>query len=451
MSITLILQMIIAAIVAAIIYTIIGAAPGADETATIAPIILVLVLSGMHAMVILSFFISAIVACKLIDAVPVSIAGIPAGVMSTPMVEHAMVLKKNGLTETSIRKIASGAIVGTLVSVPVSLLLARVIVPFATLIKDYGDPVFFIGAITLALLSKKRWVALASIVPFALLIQGLRHLYWGLGAVEKGTNVSISFFLGITIGPVIIRLLELLDKDKRDKMQKFNKKTIYLKKEEEVKRVPNPFKILTKKELAYSAVASLLGSVTFLLSPVGLTTFFGELMAGRVKDPVEKASLAVSCMEALAQATYIAGILIPLIALGIPLSPVAIGPGNPLFNAPPVYTLENNMHHILSNGNIVLATLIGAVVASALTYFVTVKYSNQICSFVFKRIPHEALLGVFFSLVLLLAFIDGGWINVAGVFLIGIVAGTLNGMGVNYGVLFMILYSAPWITKILAG
>lgn len=147
MNIILFLQMIIAALAAAIIYTIIGAAPGADETATIAPVTLILVLSGMDAMVNLSFFISAIVACKLIDAVPVSIAGIPAGVMSTPMVEHAMVLKKFGLTETSI---------GTLVSVPVSLLLARAIVPFATIIKEYGDPVFFIGAIILALLSKKR-------------------------------------------------------------------------------------------------------------------------------------------------------------------------------------------------------------------------------------------------------------------------------------------------------
>jgi hypothetical protein len=451
MDITLILQMILAAVAATVIYTLIGAAPGADETATIAPVTLVLVLSGLQPAVILSFFISAIVACKLIDAVPVSIAGIPAGVMSTPMVEHAMVLKKNGLTDTSIRKIASGAIVGTLVSVPVSLFLARAIVPFATVIKQYGDPVFFIGAILLALMSKKRWVALAAILPFALLIQGLRYLYWGIGTVPKGTNVFTSFFLGITIGPVILTLFELLNKDKRDSLKRFDKKTIILKKEKEVKSFPNPFKILTKKEIGYSALASLIGSITFLLSPVGLTTFFGELFASGTKDPVIKASLAITVMEALAQATYMSGILIPLIALGIPLSPVALGPGNPLFNAPPVYTLENNMHHLLSGSDFAWATLIGAVIASVITYYITVKYSQQICSFVFKRIPHEALLGVFFSLVLLLAFMDAGWINVAGVLLIGIVSGTLYRMGVNYGVLFMILYSAPWIIKMLAA
>lgn len=450
MNFYLILQMILAAVAAAIIYTVIGAAPGADETATIAPVILVLVLSGLHPAVILSFFISAIVACKLIDAVPVSIAGIPAGVMSTPMVEHAMLLKKYGLTDISIRKIASGAIVGTFVSLPVSLFLAHAIVPFATVIKQYGDPIFFAGAILLALMSKKRWVSLAAILPFALLIQGLRYLYWGIGVVPKDANVFISFFLGITIGPVILTLFELLNKDRRDSLERFGEKTIYLNRKENVKKFPNPLNILTKKEVCYSILASLIGSVTFLLSPVGLTTFFGELFASRTKDPVEKASLAVSTMEALAQATYMSGILIPLIALGIPLSPVALGPGNPLFNAPPVFTLQHNMHHLLTNGDFISATFIGAIIASGITYFVTVKYSQQICAFVFKRIPHEAMLGVFFSLVLLLAYMDGGFINIVGVFLIGIVAGVLYRLGVNYGVQFMILYSAPWIAKALS-
>lgn len=447
MDIIIIIQMILASCIAAVMYTIIGAAPGADETATIAPVTLVLVLSGMEPAVILSFFISAIVACKLIDAVPVSVAGIPAGVMSTPMVEHAMTLKKNGLTDTSIRKIASGAIIGTIVSIPVSLLLANALVPFANVIKEYGDVVFVIGAILLALMSKNRWISLAAILPFALLIQGLRSLYWEIGAVAEGTNVFTSFFLAITIGPVILTLFELLNKDKRNEMKHYDKKTIYLMKKEEGSKFPNPFKILTKKEIGYSVVASMIGCVTFILSPVGLTIFFGELLSSREKDPIKKASLAVSLMEALAQSTYMAGTLIPLIALGIPLSPVAIGPANPLFNAEPVYTLEHNMHHLLSMGDFIWATLIGAGIAATFTYFIAVKYSRQICAFVFKKIPHEALLGLFISLVLLLAFMDGGIVNIVGVLLIGIVSGVLYRFGVNYGVLFMILYSAPWIIQ----
>jgi putative tricarboxylic transport membrane protein len=446
-----ILQMVAAALLAAAAYTVIGIAPGTDETATIAPVTLALVLSGLHPAVILSFFISAIVASKLTDSIPVALAGIPGGVMATPMVEHAMILKKHGLSDVSIRKMGSGSVIGTFVAVPVSLLLAYALVPLADLIKEYASPLFLIGAIFLALLCKNRWLALAAIVPFALLIQGLRHLYWGVGAVPEGTNVFISFFLGITIGPVILTLFELLNKEKRNGMKRYDKKTIIINKSSSVKEIANPFKILTKQELGMSALSSLIGSITFILSPVGMTIFLGEVFSSKVKDPVKKASLAIACMESLANATYIAGTLIPLIALGIPLSPMAIGPANPLFNAPPIFTLEHNMHHILSYTTIVWATLIGAVIAIGITYFVTIKYSQVICAFVFKKIPHEAMLGLFFSLVVLFAYMDAGWINVGGVLLIGLFAGVLHRWGINYGVQFMVLYSAPWIITKLMG
>ncbi len=451
MDFTLILQMIVAAFIGAAMFTIIGVAPGTDETATTAPVTLVLVLSGLHPVVILSFFMSAIVASKLTDSIPVALAGIPGGVMATPQVEHAMVLKRYGLSEISIRKMASGSVVGTLVSVPVSLLMAQALIPFATVIKEYGEPLFFIGTIFLALMSKNRWLSLVSIIPFALLIEGLRYLYWGIGAVPKGTNVFTSFFLGITIGPVVLSLVELLNKDKRSSLKRFEKKTIIFKKMENNDNVLNPFKILTKKEAGLSALASLIGSLTFILSPVGLTTFLGELFSSRMKDPVKKASLAIACMDALANATYVSGVLIPLIALGIPLSPMAIGPANPLFNAPPVYTLKNNMHDLLSYSDFVWATIIGTFMALMITFTITIKYSRQICTFVFTRIPHEAMLGLFFGLVLLLAYIDAGWINVGGVLLIGIVAGTFYRLGIHYGVQFMILYSAPWIVSKLVG
>lgn len=447
----LILQMIAAAMLAAVLYTIIGIAPGTDETAVLAPVTLVLVLMGIEPVVILAFFISAIVAKKLTDSVPVAIAGIPGGVLSAPMVEHAMILKKHGLPDLSIRKMASGSVIGTLIAVPVSLLLANALIPFADVITGYANQLFLIGAIILALMSKNRWLALAAILPFAILIQSLRHLYWGLGIVPEGTNVFISFFLGITIGPVVLMLFELMNKEKRDSLERFGKKKIVVTKKKHEKEFPNPFKILTKKELGASSVASLIGTFTFIMSPVGMTSLLGELFSSRIKDPVKKASRAISSMDALTNATYISGTLIPLIALGIPLSPVAIGPANALFNAPPVFTLDHNMHHILSMSDFIWATVIGAVIALAMTYYVVVRYSQEICAFVFKWVPHEALLGLFVGLVLLLAFMDAGWLNIGGVLLIGIVAGTLHRWGVNYGVQFMALYSAPWIVQIIAG
>lgn len=448
---SLLIQMVVAAIAAAAIFTIIGIAPGTDETATIAPVTLALVLIGLEPIVVLTFFMSAIIANKLTDSVPVAVAGVPGGVMAAPMVEHAVTLKKHGKPDLSIRKMASGSVIGTLVAIPVSLLLANALIPLSDVIKNYANPLFFIGAIILALMSKHRWISLASIIPFAILIQALRHLYWGIGIVPEETTIFTSFFLGITIGPVIITLFELLNKGKRDRLERFGKKPIILQKSKRTKEFPNPFKILTKKELGTSAFASLVGSLTFIMSPVGMTALLGELFSSRVKDPVEKSARAISSMDALTNASYIAGTLIPLIALGIPLSPVAIGPANALFNAPPVFSLDHNLHHILSNSDFIWATIIGAVVALGLTYFLVVKYSQQICTFVFKWIPHEAILGLFFGLVLLLAFMDGGWLNIGGVFLIGLVSGLLHRLGVNYGVLFMILYAAPWLIGKFAG
>lgn len=451
MDVNLLIQMLIAAILGTAIYTIIGIVPGTDETAVIAPITLAIVLAGVEPIVVLTFYMAAVIAHKLTDSVPVAVAGIPGGVMATPMVEHALVLKKYGQSETSIKKMMSGSVIGTLVSVPVSLLLASVLVPFAERINEYANPILFAGAVLLALLSTNRWLSLIIIIPFALLIQGLRHLYWDLGIVPENKNVFISFFLGITIGPVIVTLLDLLSKERRKQLIRHHHKEIILKKSAKEKGFPNPFKILTKKEVGMSSIASLVGTITFMFSAVGVTTLVGELFSKQEKEPVKRSSLAISCMEALANATYIAGSLIPLIALGFPLSSVALGPANPLFNAPPVFTLDHNLHHILSFTDFLWAIFIGVGISLFFTYVIIIKYANEICTFVFKWIPHEAILGLFLALVLLLAFMDAGWLNIAGVLLIGIVSGTLSRYGVNFGVQFMVLYSAPWLVSVLAG
>lgn len=451
MDVNLLIQMLIAAILGTAIYTIIGIVPGTDETAVIAPITLAIVLAGVEPIVVLTFYMAAVIAHKLTDSVPVAVAGIPGGVMATPMVEHALVLKKYGQSETSIKKMMSGSVIGTLVSVPVSLLLASVLVPFAERINEYANPILFAGAVLLALLSTNRWLSLIIIIPFALLIQGLRHLYWDLGIVPEDKNVFISFFLGITIGPVIVTLLDLLSKERRKQLIRHHHKEIILKKSAKEKGFPNPFKILTKKEVGMSSIASLAGTITFMFSAVGVTTLVGELFSKQEKEPVKRSSLAISCMEALANATYIAGSLIPLIALGFPLSSVALGPANPLFNAPPVFTLDHNLHHILSFTDFLWAIIIGVGISLFFTYVIIIKYANEICAFVFKWIPHEAILGLFVALVFLLAFMDAGWLNIAGVLLIGIVSGTLSRYGVNFGVQFMVLYSAPWLVSVLAG
>lgn len=443
----MILWMVIASVGAAVLYTAIGVAPGTDETAVLAPVTLALVLVGVPIPVVFAFFMSAIVAKKLTDSIPVAVAGIPGGVMSAPMVEHAVKLKAHGLAGSSIRKMASGSVIGTLIALPASFALAWVLSPLADLLAEYADQVFIVGAVLLALMSRHRWIALASLVPFAVAIQAVRSVYQTTGAVPEDTEVFVSLFLGITIGPLIYNLFELIVRDKRSHLKRDSENEITLYKTKPIKGLANPFKILNRKEQGSAAAGAGLGTLTFFLTPVGMTILIGEALSSRVKGVVARSSRAISTMDSLTNASYIAGILVPVLAIGIPISPMAIGPGNALFNAPPVLTLDNNVHHILSTSEIVVASIIGAAVALLLTYQLTVRYAEKIGEFVFRKIPHEALLALFLALVVLLAFMDAGLLGIAGVLVIALLAGRLHRWGVNYGVMFMTLYAAPWLVS----
>src|SRR5690554_5814525 len=98
----LLLQVVLVSLGATFLYTVIGFIPGTDETAVLMPITLAVVLSGVHPIVVLTFFISAIVSLNLMNAMPTIVVGLPGGVLSTPMIEHAMAMKKAGLTHENI-------------------------------------------------------------------------------------------------------------------------------------------------------------------------------------------------------------------------------------------------------------------------------------------------------------------------------------------------------------
>lgn len=446
----LLLQMILAALGAVIIYIFIGFIPGTDETSVLMPITLTVVLAGVQPIVVLTFFIAAIVTLNLTNAIPTALVGLPGGVMSSPMMEHSLFLKDRGMSALVIKKMAVGALIGVGISIPMALVLANILAPYAKNIQALAPLLFFIGAIFLSIIGKNKILSLFSIVPMAILFMGLRHLYWGIGVVPKNANITTSFFLGITIGPLIVSLLTLLNRKSLQSMIIEDKKKVLIPNDAVLSKTLNPFKILTKTEMKKASIPALIVSFLFVLSPVGLTILLGESVASREKDPVNRATTAITTMSALAQATYLSGIIIPLIALGIPLSPTAIGPGSALFNAPPVFTVDNNLHHMLSSWEFVAAILVGAIIAVAITYYIANRFAGKISTFVLQKIPHEAIIGLFISLILLLSYMDAGLINIFGVLLIGITCGTLNKMGVNYGVQFMTLYASPWIIEKLA-
>lgn len=447
MDILLILQMILAALLAVLIYTFIGFIPGTDETSVLMPITLAIVLSGAQPIIILTFFIAAIVTLNLTNAIPTALVGLPGGVMSSPMMEHSLYLKDKGMSAVVIKKMAVGSLIGTIISVPMALILANIIAPYGESVQKFAPLLFFLGAVFLSLISNNKILSLLSILPMAILFMGLRYLYWSTGIIPKDQNITVSFFLGITIGPLIVSLFSLLNKDKRKDMLRRERKRITIPKEGAAGEELNPFKILNRSEIKKASISAFISNFLFVLSPVGLTILIGEAMGNRIEDPVEKSMTTIVCMSALTQSTYLSGIIIPLIGLGVPLSPTAIGPGSALFNAPPVFTVERNLHHILNRWEFNFAIILGAGIGASINYIITNKYASKISNFVLNKIPHEAILGLFISFILLLAYMDAGLVNIFGVLLIGITCGTLNKLGVNYGVQFMTLYAAPWIIE----
>lgn len=447
MSAMLIFQMVLAALGAVVLYTVIGFIPGTDETSVLMPITLAVVLAGTAPIIVMTFFIAAIVTLNLTNAMPTALVGLPGGVMSSPMLGHSLFIKEKGMSAELIKKMAVGSLIGTVIAIPVALVLVNILAPHAKSIQVVAPLLFFLGAVFLSLIGKNKILSLLSIVPQGILFMSLRHLYWGIGIVPKGVNITTSFFLGITVGPLLISLFSLFNKTHRQSMAVAEMKRITIPDEDRGVKTLNPFKILSKEEILKASVPAFIVNFLFVLSPVGLTILFGEMAANKIKDPVKKATTAIVTMSALGQATYLSGIIIPLMGIGLPLSPTSIGPGGALYNAPPVFSLENNLHHILSRGEFISAILMGAVIAATISYFTINRLAEKITSFVLRKIPHEAVLSLFMALILLLAYMDAGLINVFGVLLIGIACGSFNKMGVSYGIQFMSLYAAPWLIE----
>ncbi|MGO2099795.1 tripartite tricarboxylate transporter permease [Vagococcus salmoninarum] len=451
MDLSLLIQMVGGSLAAIVLYIFIGFIPGTDETSVLMPVSLALILGGVNPLVALSFFVSAFVTLGLMNLMPALIVGLPGGVLSTPLVEHALFLKARGETTTAIKKAAIGSLIGVLVALPTSLLIANLIAPYAEQLKAYSAWLFIGGAIFLSLISKSKIISLISIVPLALLFQGLRTIYWEMGAVPVGKNITTSFFLGITVAPLLLSLISLFNQSEREKL---------VNREEPLTLLPvirkeslNPLHVLSKNELFGSIGSTFLASFLFVLSPVGLTILFGELVSKRETDPQKKAEAAIVTMSALAQGTYISGLVICFVALGIPLAPAAIGPGAAFFEAAPIFKIGDTITNQFPKSQLIVAFIIGSLLAITVVYVVAMRFASKITSFVLRKIPHEAILGLFIALVILLGYMDAGLINVFGIVLIAFACGTLNRLGVNYGIQFMTLYAAPAIialfTKIL--
>lgn len=448
----LLLQATILSIVSALIYIVIGILPGTDETATMAPIALALLFAGVDPLLVLAWFISAIVAFKITDAIPVALAGIPGGVMAVPQVPDAMMAKEYGYADTLLRKGNSAAFIATIITLIFTLIVAWLLLPLGSWLntedKIFGVGVrrwfwiLFVGVVILALTSRNKALALMTIPVFALLIQGLRGVY--------GRPVTVSLFLGVTVGPIIYEIFYALNKDLRRGIVRKGFKEVRLAR---VGRISvNPLKNLSREELVHTSIWSLITSVlATVMSPVGLTILIGDLLRESKKNRLEGAILAYTTREGIKLGTYIGGTLIPLIVIGAPTGPMSAGPAYPFFQKidligkePFKYILEKYSYLDIS-----LILIYSALISLAITYPLIVKYSREITLYVFRKISADSLYGLFIAIALILAYYDAGLPGIFGMILVALISGALARQGVSLGVLFMTIVGAPTIVSLL--
>ncbi|GAA0324831.1 hypothetical protein GCM10008931_15350 [Oceanobacillus oncorhynchi subsp. oncorhynchi] len=440
------------AIVAGLIFTAIGLISGSDETAVLVPATLIVVLLGAPPEAVFAFFMAAVLSKHLTHAIPTALMGVPGDTTATPMLDHANFMRRIGLPHIALRKMISGGIIGAFIALPVSLAFAVFLSQFGEFFQENAGIIFTLAAVLIGYFSKGRWASIILIIPLALVIQGLNMV----STTILGTGLSISFFLGIAIGPMFTDILLATSGSGRLMIQRQqpNEYKLAPEKKSWSGYFPNPFKVLTKKQTAAVGGTSFLSSLTFALSPVGMTALMGELVGSRVKGQYKKSTTSLSTMNGVTESTYIAETIIPLVAFGIPLSPVAIGPAQALFNAPPVFTTEpvHNLHTLMEPMDFLLYGLIGIIVAAVIAYPFSMNFARKATVLVLKHINQEAIIAMFIGVVTLLAYYEGGLVSVTVTFAMAMVGGLLNRfLGVGIGVQFMIFYGSGWIVTTLLG
>jgi hypothetical protein len=129
------------------------------------------------------------------------------------------------------------------------------------------------------------------LVPFVLLIVGLRTL------TEKyGVKLTISYYLGIAIGPLIADLFAVVSPIERRKMRRAGVSTFSL--APDVKAwagyFPNPLRVLDRQQTMWTMVTAAVSSATFVFSPIAMTVILGELVGARIKHSYERLTTVIA-------------------------------------------------------------------------------------------------------------------------------------------------------------
>ncbi|WP_446718125.1 tripartite tricarboxylate transporter permease [Cupriavidus sp. OTU4054] len=449
MESTLLSHILVAAgmgLIGAVVFAAIGLVSGTDETTTLAPLTLLVVLLGVPPEGVFTFFLAGAVAKHMTHAIPTALLGIPGDTLATPLLQDANHLRNLGVPHIALRKMISGAIIAAFVAVPLAVLFAVLLAPFGATITKAAPWIFVIAAVIIAYSSAGRWASVAALVPFVFVVVALQTL-----TAKFGVKLSISYFLGIAIGPLIADLYSVISPTDRQRMRRDKVRTFAI--APDVKGwagyFPNPFRVLDREQTRWTVATAAISSATFVFSPVAMTVVLGELVGSRIRHAYHRLTTVLSARNGVTEATYIAEALIPLIAFGLPLSPVAAGPAAPLFNAPPVFTVDagggqtHNLHNLLNHWEFLGYGLLAVCLAALVSYPFAMNYARRAALFVSRRVSHEAIIATFVGLILVISVWEGGLVGLLVILTMGLMGGLLaRTIGFNTGVQFMGYYTA---------
>lgn len=435
------------ALIGAVVFGALGLVSGTDETATITPITLLVVLIGVPPVGIFAFFIAAVVSKHLTHAIPTTMLGIPGDTMAIPLLEEANFLRRLGVPHIALRKAISGGIIAALISVPVSVGIAGLLSPFADAVTSAAPWIFLAATVLIAYFSPARIAGVLVIIPFVILVLGLR----AIGADFGGQTLTVSFFLGIAAGPLILDLLLVSSPAGRREARRDQVETRHMSvsSASSSSYFPNPLKILDKRQVGLTTAASVVSSSTFVFSPVAMTVMVGEAIRRFPKNAYHRLTTRMAVKNGTTESTYLGETLIPLVAFGLPLSPMSVGPAAPLFNAPPRFTVDTetgevtNLYTFMNSWEFLVVGLVGVLVAAVVVYPLAMKFAAPAASFVMRKVGHEAVVAAFTALILMVAVWEGGIYGVFVVITVGLVGGLLSrAFKLHAGVQFMAFYVA---------
>jgi putative tricarboxylic transport membrane protein len=439
-----ILVVLLFCLAGAVAFTIIGLISGTDETASIAPFTLLVVLLGAPPAAVFGFFMAAVIAKHISHAVPTALLGIPGDTMAFPLMRDANLMRYLGVPHIALRKMVSAAVISVIIAIPVSMLFAVLLSSVGEAISAAAPWIFLVATLLIAYFSPGRWASVLLVAPFVFFMFSMQAL-----TADFGIKLVVCFFIGIAAGPLVSDLFRALSPPTRASMLRPGYRRVAMAPDTKDWGgfFPNPFKVLDNSQVKRTAAFAGITSTTFVFSPIALTVIIGEYVAARTKHAYHRLTSVLSTRNGVTESTYIAEIMIPIVAFGIPLSPIAVGVGAPLFNAPPRFTVGdenvpmNNLHTLMTSWEFLLVASLAAVVAILIAYPFAMNAAHRAASAVMRNVSHEAIIATFIGLIVVIGLWEGGLIGILVILTTAIVAGFLSRTtGFGVGPQFMSYY-----------